>query len=152
MASLPPTSAVSTAAQLELPLRDVPGSYGWAPVLSAIKARLDFFWFEGETKFWKRLRTDYQSTVFRTYVPPSPPAFRSNPVIMLLDQRSFPILFDTTKVNSLIPIFFSPPPQFVDWFGFVSWESARILSVFFYFFYPTGILLVKNPSIFPLLC
>jgi hydroperoxide dehydratase len=98
-ASVPPKVAPAAAEQVELPLREIPGSYGRIPWLKSIKDRLDFFWLEGETQFWEKRRRAYKSTVFRTHVPPSPPAFRPNPVVMLLDQRSFPILFDTDKVG-----------------------------------------------------
>ncbi|MCO5554986.1 hypothetical protein L7F22_008525 [Adiantum nelumboides] len=106
MAAAPPPPPPASAAgappapvgSAKLPLRDIPGGYG-LPVLGAIKDRLDFFWFQGEREFWASRRNKFKSTVFRTHVPPSPPAFAANKVIMLLDQRSFPVLFDTDKVD-----------------------------------------------------
>eukprot|EP00250_Pteridium_aquilinum_P019557 c24478_g1_i1 orf=3-1238(-) len=81
----------------QLPLRDIPGTHG-IPLLGALKDRLDFFWFQGEKEFWASRRKKFKSTVFRTHVPPSPPTFAANKVIMLLDQKSFPVLFDMDKV------------------------------------------------------
>eukprot|EP00249_Psilotum_nudum_P034403 c5341_g1_i1 orf=321-1796(-) len=83
---------------LQLPLKEVPGSYG-LPFFGPLMDRLDFFWFQGEKKFWESRMKKYNSTVFRTNVPPSPPGFPTSSVIMLLDQKSFPILFDTSKVE-----------------------------------------------------
>lgn len=80
------------------PLKKIPGSYG-LPYFGAIKDRLDFFWFQGETEFWASRVKKYESTVFRVNVAPSPPGFPISKVIMLLDQKSFPILFDTDKVD-----------------------------------------------------
>ncbi|MCO5606104.1 hypothetical protein L7F22_060291 [Adiantum nelumboides] len=82
----------------ELPLKTIPGSYGM-PFFGPIKDRLDFFWFQGQTRFWTSKMEKYQSTVFRVNVAPGPPGFRTSNVIMLLDQKSFPILFDVSKVE-----------------------------------------------------
>lgn len=92
------TPIVSHGSSDELPLKTIPGSYG-LPFFGAIKDRLDFFWFQGQTKFWTSRMDKYKSTVFRVNVAPSPPGFRTSSVIMLLDQRSFPILFDVSKVE-----------------------------------------------------
>lgn len=94
----PSTPATATPIPSEqLPLREIPGGYG-LPVLGSIKDRLDFFWFQGEREFWASRKKKFASTVFRTNVPPSPPTFAANKVIMLLDQKSFPVLFDLDKV------------------------------------------------------
>ncbi|KAI5067576.1 hypothetical protein GOP47_0018104 [Adiantum capillus-veneris] len=93
-----PVPAPPPDVEKQLPLRDIPGGYG-LPVLGAIKDRLDFFWFQGEKEYWASRRKKFKSTVFRTHVPPSPPAFAANRVIMLLDQKSFPVLFDMDKVE-----------------------------------------------------
>ncbi|KAI5063851.1 hypothetical protein GOP47_0021127 [Adiantum capillus-veneris] len=82
----------------ELPLKTIPGSYGM-PFFGPIKDRLDFFWFQGQTKFWTSRMEKYQSTVFHVNVAPGPPGFRTSHVVMLLDQKSFPILFDVSKVE-----------------------------------------------------
>eukprot|EP00250_Pteridium_aquilinum_P014511 c22035_g2_i2 orf=182-451(+) len=83
--------------EAQLPLKRIPGGYG-LPYWGAIKDRLDFFWFQGETQFWVARRDKYKSTIFRCNVAPSPPGFPISKVIMLLDQKSFPILFDVSKV------------------------------------------------------
>ncbi|MCO5597522.1 hypothetical protein L7F22_051600 [Adiantum nelumboides] len=87
----------------ELPLKEVPGdgsdAVGRWPHLGAVKDRLDFFWCQGEHDFWASRVEKYGSTVFRVNVPPSPPGFPASPVVMLLDQKSFPILFDNSKVD-----------------------------------------------------
>ncbi|KAL2633311.1 hypothetical protein R1flu_004790 [Riccia fluitans] len=91
-----------TVTELEktvLPLREIPGSYG-LPLIGAIRDKLDFYWFEQVPKFYESRRDKYQSTVFRTNVAPGPPGVFNNPrVVMLLDQKSYPVLFDVTKVE-----------------------------------------------------
>ncbi|KAI5058156.1 hypothetical protein GOP47_0026326 [Adiantum capillus-veneris] len=84
--------------EVELPLKRIPGGYGW-PYWGAIRDRLDFFWFQGETQFWESRLNKYKSTIFRCNVAPSPPGFPTSKVIMLLDQKSFPVLFDVSKVE-----------------------------------------------------
>ncbi|MCO5602899.1 hypothetical protein L7F22_057039 [Adiantum nelumboides] len=84
--------------EVELPLKRIPGGYGW-PYLGAMRDRLDFFWFQGEMQFWKSRLDKYKSTIFRCNVPPSPPGFPTSKVVMLLDQKSFPVLFDVSKVE-----------------------------------------------------
>ncbi|KAF7810936.1 allene oxide synthase 3-like [Senna tora] len=81
-----------------LPLRQVPGTYG-LPFFGAISDRHDFFYRQGRDEFFSsRIRT-YNSTVFRTNMPPGP-FVSSNPrVVALLDAVSFPILFDNDKVE-----------------------------------------------------
>lgn len=81
-----------------LPLRPIPGDYG-LPLTGAVKDRLDYFWFQGEEKFYKSRMEKYQSTVFRVNMPPGPPISSDSRVICLLDQKSFPVLFDTSKVE-----------------------------------------------------
>ncbi|KAF5792440.1 Allene oxide synthase [Helianthus annuus] len=81
------------------PLRTIPGSYG-IPFLQPIKDRLEYFYGKGgrDEYFHSRLQK-YQSTVFRANMPPGP-FISSNPkVIVLLDAKSFPVLFDVSKVE-----------------------------------------------------
>ncbi|KAH7441235.1 hypothetical protein KP509_03G030100 [Ceratopteris richardii] len=84
-----------------LPLKEVPGdgndAVGRWPHLGAIENRIEFF--HGEQEFWSSRLEKYGSTVFRVNMPPSPPGFSANPVIMLLDLKSLPILFDSSKVE-----------------------------------------------------
>lgn len=83
-----------------LPLRPIPGSYGW-PLLGPISDRLNYFWFQGPETFFKKRIEGYKSTVFRTNVPPSFPFFLDvNPnVIAVLDVESFSHLFDMEIVE-----------------------------------------------------
>ncbi|KAH7290519.1 hypothetical protein KP509_30G051600 [Ceratopteris richardii] len=84
-----------------LPLKEVPGdgndAVGRWPYLGAIEDRVEFF--NGEQEFWASRLKKYGSTVFRVNMPPSPPGFSANPVIMLLDLKTYPILFDNSKVD-----------------------------------------------------
>ncbi|CAN1232579.1 Linolenate hydroperoxide lyase, chloroplastic [Linum perenne] len=88
---LPPSSAAAVQ-----PLRPIPGSYGY-PVVGPIADRLDYFWFQGPEKFFAKRMEKYNSTVFRTNVPPSFPLFAGvNPnVVAVLDCKSYAHLFDT---------------------------------------------------------
>lgn len=89
-----------------LPLRAIPGGYGW-PVVGPIIDRLNYFWFQGPPTFFKKRMEKYKSTVFRTNVPPTFPWFLGvNPnVIAVLDVKSFSHLFDmeiVEKANVLV--------------------------------------------------
>ncbi|XAR67951.1 Hydroperoxide dehydratase [Bertholletia excelsa] len=91
--SLTPSSP--PPAQITLPVRTIPGGYGW-PVLAPIRDRLDYFWFQGPETFFRRRIERHGSTVFRTNVPPTFPFFTGvNPnVIAVLDCKSIAPLFD----------------------------------------------------------
>ncbi|XP_061370689.1 allene oxide synthase 1, chloroplastic-like [Gastrolobium bilobum] len=92
MASLP------MAETSNLPLRKIPGDYG-IPIIGPIKDRLDYFYNQGPDKYFMSRSLKYHSTVFRANMPPGP-LIASNPnVVVLLDGKSFPILFDVTKVE-----------------------------------------------------
>ncbi|KAH8489509.1 hypothetical protein Peur_058984 [Populus x canadensis] len=95
--SSPPTQSPAPAS---LPLRTIPGSYGW-PLLGPISDRLDYFWFQGPDTFFKKRIDKYKSTVFRTNVPPTFPFFAGvNPnVVAVLDTKSFAYLFDMDIVE-----------------------------------------------------
>lgn len=94
--SLPIAQSAAAVPASKLPLRSIPGDYG-VPLFGAIKDRLDYFWFQGEEKFYQSRVEKYNSTVFRTNMPPGPPLAKDARVICVLDQKSFPILFDTSK-------------------------------------------------------
>jgi hydroperoxide dehydratase len=79
-------------------MRPIPGDYG-VPFHGAVKDRLDYFWFQGEEMFFRSRMKKYNSTVFRVNVPPGPPLAKDPRVICLLDQKSFPTLFDVSKVE-----------------------------------------------------
>lgn len=89
---------MAAPASTDLPLRPIPGDYG-LPLYGAIRDRLDYFWFQGEEKFFRSRMEKYKSTVFRINVPPGPPIAKDSRVICLLDQKSFPTLFDVSKVE-----------------------------------------------------
>lgn len=96
MASSLPISPATVVPASNLPLRNIPGDYG-LPLVGALKDRLDYFWFQGEEKFYQSRVEKYNSTVFRTNMPPGPPLAKDARVICVLDQKSFPILFDVEK-------------------------------------------------------
>ncbi|GJN30767.1 hypothetical protein PR202_gb19103 [Eleusine coracana subsp. coracana] len=81
--------------------RPVPGSYG-LPVIGAVRDRLDFYYFQGQDKYFDSRVERYGSTVVRINVPPGPFMARDPRVVALLDAKSFPVLFDVTKVKQLL--------------------------------------------------
>ncbi|KAJ8763553.1 hypothetical protein K2173_002436 [Erythroxylum novogranatense] len=81
-----------------LPLKPIPGDYG-TPFLGAIGDRLDYFYNQGKDHFFTTRIKKYQSTVFRTNMPPGPFIAQNSQVIAVLDAVSFRILFDTSKVE-----------------------------------------------------
>ncbi|CAN0922135.1 Allene oxide synthase, chloroplastic [Linum grandiflorum] len=90
----PPPSSDGTT----LPIRQIPGDYG-LPGIGPIHDRLDYFYNQGREEFFKSRLQKYQSTVYRANMPPGP-FIASNPrVIVLLDAKSFPVLFDLSKVE-----------------------------------------------------
>ncbi|KAB2613582.1 allene oxide synthase [Pyrus ussuriensis x Pyrus communis] len=103
---IPPSPSPPTLSQPQpqppasLPVRTIPGTYGW-PLLGPISDRLDYFWFQGPETFFKKRTEKYKSTVFRTNVPPSFPLFVNvNPnVIAVLDCKSFSYMFDMELVE-----------------------------------------------------
>jgi len=86
----------SAAARDQAPVMDIPGTYG-LPFVGAIWDR--FKYFRGIDKFFQRGVEKYKSTVFRVNMPPGPPFFSYNRVIVLLDGKSFPALYDLSKVD-----------------------------------------------------
>ena len=91
-AAMSPSAAPQRAA--------IPGSYGW-PVIGPLADRLQYFWLQGPQKFFANRMEKYESTVFRTNVPPAFPFFLGvNPnVVAVLDVKSFRHLFDTELVD-----------------------------------------------------
>jgi hydroperoxide dehydratase len=49
---------------------------------------MDYFWFQGEDKFYKSRMEKYNSTVFRVNMPPGPPISSDSRVICPLDAKS----------------------------------------------------------------
>lgn len=78
--------------------KPVPGSYG-LPLVGAVRDRLDFYYFQGQDKYFESRVERYGSTVVRINVPPGPFMARDPRVVALLDAKSFPVLFDTDKVE-----------------------------------------------------
>ncbi|KAF5747084.1 Allene oxide synthase [Tripterygium wilfordii] len=91
-------SKVTPSKSDKLPVRPVPGSYG-LPVIGPINDRVDYFYNQGRVEFFKSRIQKYQSTVYRVNMPPGPFIASDPHVIVLLDGKSFPVLFDVTKVE-----------------------------------------------------
>ncbi|GLJ05549.1 hypothetical protein SUGI_0019960 [Cryptomeria japonica] len=96
-----------------LPVKEIPGSYG-LPLVGALVDRYEYF--EGAENFFKTRIQKYKSTVFKVNMPPGPPIASDSRVIMLLDAKSFPTLFDLTKVEKKNLLTGSYMPS-LDFFG-----------------------------------
>ncbi|CAN4107613.1 unnamed protein product [Withania somnifera] len=81
-----------------LPVREIPGDYGF-PFFGAIKDRYDYFYNLGTDEFFRTKSQKYNSTVFRSNMPPGPFIAKDPKVVVLLDAISFPLLFDNSKVE-----------------------------------------------------
>lgn len=81
-----------------LPLKEIPGSYG-LPFFGPIKDRLDYFYNQSPEEYYRARIKKYNSTVFMVNNPPGPFIAKDSKVIILLDAASFPILYDTSKVE-----------------------------------------------------
>jgi hydroperoxide dehydratase len=77
---------------------DIPGTYGLR-IAGAMKDRYDYFVKEGPENFFKNRMIKYKSTVYRVNLPPGPPLFPETQAIVLLDSKSFGVLFDMSKVE-----------------------------------------------------
>lgn len=82
----------------KLPLRKIPGDYG-LPLVGPFKDRQDYFYNQGRDEFFKSRVQKYGSTVYRANLPPGPFISQNPRVVVLLDGKSFPVLFDVTKVE-----------------------------------------------------
>lgn len=83
---------------ITLPAQEIPGSYG-PPLLGSFQDRFNYFWLQGRDDFFLTKIKLYNSTVIRVNMPPGPPFFPDSRAIMLLDQKSIRVLFDTSKVD-----------------------------------------------------
>ncbi|KAK8552493.1 hypothetical protein V6N13_120891 [Hibiscus sabdariffa] len=90
--------AVSDNGEPKLPVKKIPGNYG-VPLVGPLKDRLDYFYNQGRDEFFKSKIQKYHSTVFRTNMPPGPFISQNSKVVALLDGKSFPVLFDVSKVE-----------------------------------------------------
>lgn len=79
-------------------VEDIPGTYGLG-IARAIKDRYDYFVKGGPEEFFKSRMMKYKSTVYRVNLPPGPPLFPETQAIVLLDSKSFRVLFDMAKVE-----------------------------------------------------
>ncbi|KAK9071168.1 hypothetical protein SSX86_009736 [Deinandra increscens subsp. villosa] len=96
MVSSPPSDHPPTSS--ELAFREIPGSYG-VPFFGPIKDRYDYFYNQGKDEFFKSRIQKYNSTVFRTNMPPGPFISSDPRVVAVLDSKSFTVLFDNSKVE-----------------------------------------------------
>lgn len=99
--STPIKASVSETAEptsRNLPIRKIPGDYG-LPFIGPIQDRLDYFYNQGRDKYFQSRLQKYGSTVFRANMPPGPFISSDPHVIVLLDGKSFPVLFDVSKVE-----------------------------------------------------
>ncbi|KAA8528600.1 hypothetical protein F0562_035955 [Nyssa sinensis] len=98
--SVPPLrpATVAPTEPTKLPVRKIPGNYG-LPFIGPIKDRHDYFYNQGRDEYFKSRIQKYQSTVFRANMPPGPFISPNPNVVVLLDGKSFPVLFDVTKVE-----------------------------------------------------
>lgn len=88
----------SSSSESKLPMKPIPGDYG-IPFFGAIRDRLDYFYNQGKDEFFKTRIQKHNSTVIKTNMPPGPFIAKNPKVIAVLDAISFPILFDTSKVE-----------------------------------------------------
>lgn len=91
-----PTPFIPPPAQL--PIQKIPGDYG-LPLIGPLVDRLDYFYNQGADAFFKSRVQKYKSTVFRANMPPGPFIASDPRVIVLLDGKSFPVLFDVSLVE-----------------------------------------------------
>nr|ACZ28492.1 allene oxide synthase [Lemna aequinoctialis] len=79
-----------------VPEKNIPGSYG-TPYITPIMDRLEFY--SNEYQFFQSRVDRYGSTIVRLNAPPGPFMAKNPRVVALLDGKSFPVLFDTSKVE-----------------------------------------------------
>ncbi|URD72202.1 Allene oxide synthase [Musa troglodytarum] len=79
-------------------VKEIPGGYGM-PFVSPIRDRLDFYYFQGADKYFQSRVDKHHSTVLRLNVPPGPFMASDPRVVAVLDAKSFPVLFDVSKVE-----------------------------------------------------
>ncbi|KAK7820574.1 allene oxide synthase [Quercus suber] len=79
-------------------IKKILGNYG-LPFVGPIRDRFNYFYNQDRDEYFKSQALKYQSTVFEANMPPGP-LIASNPnVVVLLDRKSFPMLFEMTKVE-----------------------------------------------------
>lgn len=60
---------------------------------------MDYFYNQGRNEYFKSRIQKFKSTVFKTNMPPGPFISFDHKVVVLLDGKSFPVLFDGEKVE-----------------------------------------------------
>lgn len=89
---------VESTESRHLPVKKIPGERG-LPIIGPILDRQDYFYKQGREEFFKSRIQKYKSTVFRVNMPPGPTFTNESNVVVLLDGKSFPTLFDVSKVE-----------------------------------------------------
>lgn len=92
------SSPPSLLSPQQLPMKPIPGDCGH-PFFGPFRDRLAYFYNEGRDKFFENRIQKHKSTIFKTNMPPGPLIASCSRVVCLLDAVSFPILFDTSKVE-----------------------------------------------------
>lgn len=98
MSSAKKSSSTPESPKTRLPIRKIPGDYG-LPLLGPLSDRLNFFYFQGEEAFFHTRISKYNSTVFRTNMPPGPFISSNSRVVAVLDAAAFSVLFDLSNVE-----------------------------------------------------
>nr|QCR70269.1 CYP74A88 [Ranunculus japonicus] len=96
--SIPSITITPTTKPPSFPIQKIPEKSNF-PFITPVKDRLDYFYFQGREDFFKSRIQTHRSTVFRANMPPGPFISQDPNVIVLLDAKSFPVLFDTSKVE-----------------------------------------------------
>ncbi|KAK4771892.1 hypothetical protein SAY86_013667 [Trapa natans] len=81
-----------------LPIRKIPGGGGF-PLIGPLRERLDYLYNQGPDEFFRSRIREYHSTVYRANLPSGPLVAQDMRAVVLLDGKSFPVLFDVTKVD-----------------------------------------------------
>ncbi|KAL5714019.1 hydroperoxide dehydratase [Ranunculus cassubicifolius] len=95
---VPSITITPTTKPSSFPIQKIPEKSNF-PFISPVKDRLDYFYFQGRDEFFKSRIQTHRSTVFRANMPPGPFISQDPNVIVLLDAKSFPVLFDSSKVE-----------------------------------------------------
>ncbi|XP_057548693.1 allene oxide synthase-like isoform X2 [Amaranthus tricolor] len=126
MSSLCNPSPSSPSLPQNLPLREIPGNYGF-PFFGPLKDRWDFFYFQGRDNFFRSRIENHNSTVFRTNMVPGPWISHDPRVVVLLDAKSFPVLFDMSKVekNDVLTGTYTPSTSFTGGYRVCAYLDPR---------------------------
>lgn len=88
----------SVPASSTLPIREIPGDYGF-PIISAIKDRYDYFYNQGEDAWFHSKAEKYKSTVVKINMAPGPFTSNDYKLVAFLDASSFVYMFDNSLVD-----------------------------------------------------